>query len=83
MKKFILITICLGLIISCAAQQPTNPTTVTFIVDGNVTEVINGTKEHPCEGNWNFCDQVMNDDYSSYVHPEFKSHFLVHESEVK
>jgi hypothetical protein len=83
MNRVIIIAICIGLFISCAAQQPTNTTTVTFIVDGNVTEVIDGTKKHPCEGNWNFCDQVMDDDYSSYVHPEFKSNFMVHESTVK
>lgn len=81
MKRFILIAACLALFISCAAQQPVEPRTVVLTVDGNVVEVVDGTKDHPCEGNWNFCDQVMatekliipgeDDEYGSYIYPEF------------
>jgi hypothetical protein len=88
----IVMGLCLGFgIISCTTTPPA-PKEVVFTIDGNVKEIIVVT-EHPCEGNWNFCDQVRrretlvipgeDDIYGSYVYPEFKSNFMVHESVVK
>lgn len=103
MKKLIAITLLLLLVLTaCATHQPQPSKTFVIKVDGDVSEVLDGTQKHPCEGNWNFCDQIMesrgevapqpntipyipgdDDPYSSYVHPDFNSNFLVHESEVK
>jgi len=70
MKKYIFIAICLSILISCAAQQPTQPREVVMTIGGNVSSITVET-EHPCEGNWNFCDHVLDNEYSSYVFPEF------------
>jgi len=54
--------------VSCAAPQPTEPHKITMHIDG-ATQVVY-VKPHPCEGNWNFCDQVM-DDLDSFYIPAF------------
>lgn len=67
--------------LSCMATPAPAPEVVFTVGGENVAQVIDGTQEHPCEGNWNFCDQVMRqeklvipgeyDEYGSYVYPEF------------
>ena len=79
MNRIIVIALCLGLFVSCAANQPTEPKQIIMTIDGASEVVFYGT--HPCEGNWNFCDQVMRtekliipgeyDEYGSYLYPEF------------
>jgi len=88
-----IIAVLLAIILGGCASNAVEPRTVVFSVGGENVQVIDGTQKHPCEGNWNFCDHVMSletlvipgedDEYGSYVYPEFKSHFMVHESEVK
>jgi hypothetical protein len=79
MKKLAIILL-IGIMMSACAAQPIQPTTVIMTIDG-AAEVVDATQDHPCKGNWNFCDHVLAqekliipgeyDEYGSYMYPEF------------
>jgi hypothetical protein len=69
MIRSLLVILAITFFIGCSVtQENPQPRTVIMTIDGNVSEV-EVVGEHPCEGNWNFCDYV--DEYRSYTHPEF------------
>ena len=53
------------------ATPPVQPRSFVITIDG-ADEVVHMEKQeyHPCNGNWNFCDQVM-DDLDSFYIPAF------------
>ena len=63
----VVLVMAIALIASCSAQQVQEPPVVLLTIDGNVVAVVDETKPHPCEGNWNFCDQVMEDLDTFYI----------------
>ena len=54
---------------ACATPPVSQPREIVITIDG-ATEVVHIEREHPCEGNWNFCDRVM-DDLDSFYIPAF------------
>lgn len=76
--RLFLLTIVLAIAVGCSAARPEPPKTFVITIDG-ADKVVDQTRKHRCDGNWNFCDQVKDDEYGSYVMPEF----MVHEAEVK
>lgn len=69
MIRSLLAILAITFFLGCAAQQPVEQKRITMTIGGNVQEIV-VVKEHPCEGNWNFCDHVM-DNLDSFYIPAF------------
>jgi len=59
MKRIIFLAIMTAFLIGCAANKPVPTKTFVIKIDGDVAQVVDDTEEHPCKGNWNFCDQAI------------------------
>jgi hypothetical protein len=67
LRALIIVGVLLCFAMGCVTP-PVQPREILLTIDG-VTKIVR-VKEHPCEGNWNFCDQVM-DDLDSFYIPAF------------
>ena len=66
-----IVALLIRFVIGCAAQQPTQPREVIIMLDTG--DKVIQISPHPCEGNWNFCDQAMQerDDLDTFYIPAF------------
>ena len=59
MKRILISLLFCFAVAACTGMPETQePREVVMIINGNVQQVT-VIPEHPCEGNWNFCDNVM------------------------
>ena len=56
--KNLLVILSVLVVISCSSTPVERETIVNMKFEGNIAEVV-VEERHPCEGNWNFCDHVL------------------------
>jgi len=57
--KSLLVILSVLVVISCSSAPIERETKIVNMkFEGNIAEVV-VEEEHPCEGNWNFCDHVL------------------------